>query len=126
MCHLNVKGEAICSVTHLIQLHSVGPCPVGGVAMEVEDDRLAVILDEALMVMVSARLQIIGGGQDMPHPHLDVLVDIDVEILSVGEVTTPMRIIKINNSRPSMRESCKLAKRKEKTYLTYGRNTMFF
>ena len=92
-------------MTHLIQLHSMGPRPVGGVTMEVEDDCLAVILDEALMVMVSARLEIIGGGQDVPHTHLDVLVDIDVEILSVGEVTTPMRVVKINNSRPSIRES---------------------
>ena len=114
------------AMTHLIQLHSVGPCPVGGVTMEVEDHRLAVILNKALMVMVSPRLEIIGGGQNVPHPHLDVLVDIDVEILSVGEVTTPVRVIKINNSRPSMRESCKLAMRKKKTYLTYGRNTMFF
>lgn len=88
-------------MTHLIQLHSVGPCPVSGVTMEVEDHRLAVILDEALMVMVSARLEIIGGGEDVPHTHLDVLVDIDVEILSVGEVTTSVRVVKIYHSRPS-------------------------
>lgn len=114
------------SVTHLIQLYPVGPCPVGGVTMEIEDDCLAVISDEALMVMVTAGLEIIGGGEDVPDTHLDVLVDIDVEILGVGEVTAPVRVIKIDNSRPSLRESCKMSKRKETTYLTYGRKTIFF
>ena len=78
--------EAMCKVTHLIQLHSVGPCPVGRVTMEVEDDCLSIISDEALMimVMVSACLEIVGGREDVPHTHLDVLVDIDIEILSVG------------------------------------------
>ena len=98
------------SVTHLIQLYPVGPCPVGGVTMEIQDDCLAVIPDEALMVMVTAGLEIIGGGEDVPHTHLDVLVDIDVEILGVGEVTAPVRVIKIDYSRPSLRESCKMTK----------------
>ena len=73
-----------CNVTHLIQLYSVGSCPIGRVAMEVEDDCLSIISDETLMIMVSPGLEIIGGREDVPHTHLDVLVDIDIEILSVG------------------------------------------
>ena len=94
--------------------------------MEVQDDSLAVISEQVLVVLVSVGLEIIGGGEDVPHPNLNVIVDIDVEILGVGEVTAPMRVIKIDNSRPSLRESCKMTKRKETTYLTYGRKTIFF
>ena len=105
-------------MTHLIHLYPVGPGPVGGVTMEIEDDCLAVIPDKILMVMVTAGLEIIGGGEDVPDTHLDVLVDIDVEILGVGEVTAPVRVIKIDNSRPSIRESCRMTKRKGKRQLT--------
>jgi len=68
--------------------------------MEVQDDSLAVISEQVLVVLVSVGLEIIGGGEDVPHPNLDVIVDIDVEIPGVGEITAAVGVIKVYHSRP--------------------------
>ena len=81
------------------------PRPVGGVAMEVQDNSLAVISEQVLVVLVSVGLEIIGGGEDVPHPNLDVIVDIDVEIPGVGEITAAVGVIKVYHSRPSTKEA---------------------
>ena len=72
--------------------------------MEVQDDSLAVISEQVLVVLVSVGLEIIGGGEDVPHPNLDVIVDIDVEIPGVGEITTAVGVIKVYHSRPSKKK----------------------
>ena len=41
----------------------------------------------------------------MPHPNFDVIVDIDVEIPGVGEITAAVGVIKVYHSRPSTKEA---------------------
>ena len=73
--------------------------------MEVQDNSLAVISEQVLVVLVSVGLEIIGGGEDVPHPNLDVIVDIYVEIPSVGKITAAVGVIKVYHSRPSTKEA---------------------
>ena len=89
---------------HLVQLHTVGPGPVGRVPVQVENHSLPVTLQQGLVVRLGVGGGLggeVGAGEGVPDPHTHPGLGLQAEIAGERETTAAGRVVKIHNTRPS-------------------------